>query len=102
THSNLDASAKAQFRSMIPRTKPAFETFINDDEGRLWVIGYKQGGSPPTRPVDVFEAYGRYLGRLNLDIAIYPPPRIIGDRVVAVTRDEMDVEHVVVYRIVMP
>ncbi|MGQ0814232.1 MAG: 6-bladed beta-propeller, partial [Gemmatimonadota bacterium] len=42
THSNLDASAKAQFRSMIPRTKPAFETFINDDEGRLWVIGYKQ------------------------------------------------------------
>jgi hypothetical protein len=82
--------------------KPAFETFVVDDRGYLWVVqtaAAEQGR--PTRGVvfDVFDPDGRYLGPVRADIGTRPPPRIIGDQMVGVVRDEMDVPYVVVQHI---
>lgn len=86
----------------VPTVKPAFETFVVDDRGCLWVV--QTSGAGQLRSVrgvvfDVFDPDGRYLGPVQADIGTYPPPRIIGDQMVGVVRDELDVPYVVLHRI---
>jgi hypothetical protein len=52
----------------------------------------------------VFDTQGRYLGRLRapVDVGGSPPPVFRGDRIYAVTRDELDVPYIVRLRIVEP
>ena len=47
---------------------------------------------------DVFDPEGRYLGPLHVEIGTRPPPRIIGDQLVGVVRDELGVPYVVLHR----
>jgi sugar lactone lactonase YvrE len=86
--------------SRIPRFKPAFQELIVDDRGYLWVMQTAHGDGAGTA-LDVLDPSGRYLGTLNLDLelAAFPPPRIVGDRLLGVVRDELDVPTVVVYRL---
>jgi len=107
----------------IPLTKPAFQTFMVDADGRIWTRLYSEAERipdeeierpepgtdepPPLRwrePIrfDVFDTDGSYLGRLDAPngFATYPQPAIEGDRVWAVVRDELDVSYVVGFRIV--
>jgi sugar lactone lactonase YvrE len=86
--------------SRIPSIKPALQGFFTDDQGYLWV--------EPTAPseeagrvLDVFDPEGRYLGRVRLPfLAGYFRPLIVGDRIYAITQDELEVPYVVRARIV--
>jgi hypothetical protein len=107
----------------IPDMKPPFRTVLVGSDGRLWVMlsqsGYeyrteaealeeeKRTGRPQLRyrehgAFDVFEPDGRYLGMIRVpdDFRTSPPPVLRGDYVWAVTRDDLDVQRVVRYRIV--
>jgi hypothetical protein len=91
-----------QIIARVPAMKPAFETFVVDDRGYLWVV--RTSGTGQLRSVrgvvfDVFDPDGRYLGAVQADVGTYPPPRIIGDRMVGVVRDELDVPYIVLHRI---
>jgi sugar lactone lactonase YvrE len=89
--------------SRIPDTKPAFTGFFVDHGGRLWVRP-STASAEAQNTFDVFDTEGRYLGRLRspVDIGSYPPPVFRGDRIYAVTRDELDVPYVVRLRTVQP
>lgn len=82
----------------IPRVKPYFDGLALDPDGNLWV-------STPAAPNQVrfavFDAAGRYLGRIGFEgnrIA-WIPPVIAGGRLHLVTRDDLDVNRVRVFRI---
>jgi sugar lactone lactonase YvrE len=106
----------------IPDTKPAYRDVFVAPDGRLWVQLSQPGrefmteaealeeerrtNRPQVRhrePVvfDVFEPDGRYLGvvRTPDEFQTSPPPVIRGDTVWAVTRDSLDVQRVVRYRV---
>ncbi|MGD8700356.1 MAG: hypothetical protein PVJ43_13760 [Gemmatimonadales bacterium] len=85
-----------------PDAKPAFEDLVVDDRGYLWVI--RTSATHSDRSVrditfDVFDPEGVYLGAVKVDVGRYPPPRIIGDHLVGVVRDEFDTPYVVLHRI---
>jgi hypothetical protein len=83
-------------RSRIPRIKPAFDAFVVDDGGRLWVHPSTAAGQP-TNVLDVFETDGRYLGRVTLPFPFspYQPVVIRRDRFYAVVEDADGVQYVV-------
>jgi hypothetical protein len=86
----------------IPEVKPAFESFVVDDRGYLWVVqttATEQDISRGSVTFDVFDPEGYYLGPVYAEIGTRPPPRIIGDRLVGVVRDELGVPYVVLHRI---
>ena len=103
----------------IPETKPWFRRLDTGRDGRIWVQLWTEGHSvenedhdpadPSSRPLfwrepvrfDVFEADGRYLGVVNAPegVSAYDPAVFDGDYVWAVTRDDLDVQRVVRYRI---
>jgi len=87
-------------RSKFPTVKPALETFFVDDGGRVWVLPVT-APDDDDRVLDVFDAAGRYLGRVVLPFRLdtYAPPIIRGDTMYAVTRGELDVPFVVRARI---
>ncbi len=92
--------------SRIPSTKPAFRGFFVTRDGFLWVRTHLPGDGDPALHTptnyDVFDPAGVYLGRIALDLDDYPVPRVIGNAVVGVRRDELDVPFVVVYRLERP
>jgi hypothetical protein len=104
----------------LPQRMPFFRAFLVDDESRLWVRKYPEfiAGRPdlfdrdvPLRytppPGDVpetywvFDARGRWLGQVETpaELAVRSVEQ---DRVTGVWRDELDVEHVRVYRLNRP
>ena len=108
----------------IPTTKPFIRTVAVGDDGRIWVsvaapgervpegerapppsvqIGAVQRSPDPKwrQPLvyDVFDPSGRFVGR----VAAPPKTRFSamrGDRIWGVTRDSLDVEQVVRYRVI--
>jgi hypothetical protein len=103
----------------VPTQKPAYQALHVGTDGRVWVQTTEAAverpnedhdpndpGSFPTRweePIafDVFEPDGRYLGRVEIPdgFAAFPEPVFGTDHVLAVMRDELDVERVVRFRI---
>lgn len=84
----------------IPSAKPAIHSLFTDPDGYLWVqpvtTAEDQG-----HLVDLFDPDGCYLGELRLPFKLgYFPPLIIGDRLYAITQDELQVQYVVRARIV--
>jgi hypothetical protein len=99
----------------IPDRKPFFDQVYAGQDGRIWVaiplagqevddVGYdpRDPEALPDRwrePIafDVFEMDGSYLGRVRtpLGFSLHPTPVFDGDRVWAVTRDELGVQRVV-------
>jgi sugar lactone lactonase YvrE len=109
----------------IPDTKPPFRDLAVSQDGRLWIQlsqpGYawqsqadalaeeQRTSRPQTRyrertVYDVFEPDGRYLGvvRTPEEFRTSPAPQFRGDTVWAVTRDSLDVQRVVRYRVSVP
>jgi hypothetical protein len=82
----------------IPAVKPAFRGVVVDDRGYLWVAATAADSGRGGR-WDVFDAEGRYLGPVAMELDLFPLPRIRGSTVVGVRRDELDVPQVVVYRL---
>ena len=105
----------------IPQFKPVFRELAAGRDGRIWVRLSTEGrrvenedgdpDNPFLQPVswheatryDVFEPDGTYLGAVDApeDFQSFPPPVFDGDHVWAVTADEVGVERVVRYRIVV-
>lgn len=81
----------------LPETLPAHGDMLVDPEGYLWVADYSLEDEPTTWWV--FTAAGRWLGAVDI-----PPggrlTQIGRDFVLGVWKDEMDVEHVRMYRLV--
>lgn len=106
----------------IPDVKPYFEQILPAEDGRIWVVvalAGVEGDDPdydPTDPdaiemrwtapnaFDVFEVDGTYVGRVPVpdEVRLYPTPVIRGDTLWAVTRDELDVQRIVRYRLEPP
>lgn len=85
-------------RPRVPRLKPAVRSLLEDDGGHLWVRPYGARGDRPA--YDVFDPAGRYLGTVELPVEPgFVRPAVRGDRMVVVTRDELDVPEVVALRI---
>ena len=88
--------------SRIPSTYPPLNSFFFDDSAHLWVQPTSRSG--PTSPLDVFDATGKYLGRVEAPgrLSSLPAPVVRGDRLAALTRDEDDVPIVVLMRLQKP
>ncbi|MBT8335417.1 MAG: hypothetical protein KJO11_02370 [Gemmatimonadetes bacterium] len=106
----------------IPDVKPAYDEIYTAMDGRIWVLVELEAVEQddpdydPTDPeaiedrwrsryaFDLFETDGTYVGRVPMpeDVSRYPRPLIRGDQVWAVTRDDLDVQRVVRYRLVPP
>lgn len=91
---------------------PMFASILSGPEGTVWVQRVRSGaelagddestfdvqdlGSPRW---DVFDAEGRYLGVLDFPARVQPI-RAVEGRIYAITRDELDVQGLAVYRVV--
>ena len=107
----------------IPEFKPPFRSVFAGDDGRIWVQlsqpsievmseaeALEEERRTENRPArfregvafDVFEPDGRYLGfvRAPDGLSTSPEPVFRGDSIWAVVRDELDVQHIVRFRIV--
>jgi hypothetical protein len=82
----------------IPRTKGHFNHLYRDPDGYIWA-GIPAGAGETV--FAIFEPEGRYLGRMTLNVRreSYYPVVVRGDRLYMVTRDELDVQRVHVFRI---
>ncbi len=105
----------------VPETKPPFRGVIAGRDGRIWVWVWTEAHAvenddhdpddPDSQAVtwrsplryDAFQADGTYLGALVApdDVTYQPHPVFAGDHVWAVVRDELGVQRVVRYRIVV-
>ncbi|MCY4573275.1 MAG: 6-bladed beta-propeller [Gemmatimonadetes bacterium] len=105
----------------IPEHKPFFRDLVPGRDGRIWVRMWTEAHAvenedydpedPISAPVswrepvrfDVFEPDGTYLGAVSApeNFSTYPDPVFDGDYVWAVTRDELGVERVVRFRVVV-
>jgi len=106
----------------IPETKPPFVNVYPGEDGTVWVrvsqpgVQHDDPDYDPTdaqsvreewgEPVvfDVFDEDGSYLGAVRApdDFSPYPPPLFWRDRVLATTRDELDVQRIVLFRVTLP
>jgi len=84
----------------FPETMPAYSAIEADRDGNLWVAHYQAGPDDPFR-WSVFDGLGRLLGSLDMPpgLTVY---EIGPDYVLALARNAMDVEQVVVHRLVKP
>jgi hypothetical protein len=90
-------------RSRFPSHKPALSSLYVDEESRLWVVPVTVNVDRG-RLLDVFDASGRYLGRIRLPfrLASEPIPLFRRGCIYAVTYDELGVPYVIRARIVRP
>lgn len=91
---------------------PAFVSLALGPQGSIWVQNFRSGDElaeeGETFDVQdmgstewgVFDAEGRYLGVVTFP-GRYQPIRALGDRFYGVARDELDVQSLKVYRVVM-
>lgn len=107
----------------IPDTKPPYTAFYGGEDGTVWVrvsqpgVRREDSSYDPTDPdalpdewhepvvFDVFEEDGRYLGAVRAPEgfqARWVQPLFTKDWVLAITRDEFDVQYVVRYRVELP
>jgi len=108
----------------IPNYKPAFDRFIPDRNGRIWVrrpgpgIHLEGGDDHPedssafyrnpawkeTFTMDVFDEEGRFLGELELPDGFQtsPQPFINGEIVIAVVEGDDDVPYIKRFRLELP
>lgn len=112
---DLPPAEVAQLKSAVhfEDSYPAWRSFICGAGGTVWVqrlrpvsalseeelesLGF--GGPPPATPEwDVFDGQGRYLG-----VMVMPTSgrafRFVGDRIYGIWEDELDVQHIVAWRI---
>ena len=96
----------------IPEHKPAFDAFIPDWSGRIWVVRRGPGVSPngtqewrDTCLLDVFEEQtGRYLGEVRVPpgLRFEPEPCIRDDLFIAYCQDREGVPYIRSFRIQLP
>jgi hypothetical protein len=89
------ASLRRSYEEMPrPSSRPAFREFIVDALDHLWVQDFSIDGSATTWAV--FSPEGFWMGDVVLPDG-FEPTQILGDEMIGVWRDELDVEHVRAY-----
>lgn len=83
----------------FPATMPAYATFVVADDGRLWVGRYLARGQGERQTFDVMDSAGVRLGSVEMPPR-FTPAQVTRDRVIGIWRDEDDVVHIRVYRLV--
>jgi hypothetical protein len=73
----------------VPTLLPAYRSIVVDDEGDVWAERFAYG------TFDVYGPDGALLGRVDVPLML---TQVKGSELVGVWRDELDVEHVRVYR----
>ena len=92
---------RAKYASIeFPKTLPAFSELLVDGEGNLWVSAYHEFMAPQPRWT-VLDKAGKLLGEVAM------PPRftvyeIGADYVLGKQVDELDVERIVLHRLIKP
>lgn len=81
----------------FPETKAAFEDLAVDAEGAIWVREYPEVGDDNPEWT-VFDPAGRLLGRVAVPVGVTVLD-IGPDYLLGVWRDDLDVEHVRLYRL---
>lgn len=100
-----DPDARTELRRSLqelpfPSTFPAFADLAVSRDGHLWIQGHRKPDDT-LPPWSVFAPDGRWLGDVDLPEGF--DPMWIDDEVVAgVWEDELEVEHLRVYRLVKP
>jgi hypothetical protein len=84
----------------VPSTLPAFANLEVDSEGNLWVQEYPAPAAEGTEWT-VFEPDGRMLGAVSMPDR-FRPTRIGSDFVLGIWKDDLDVEHLRMYRLEKP
>lgn len=94
------ANARPERDPRVPDRKPAHGSLLVDSEDRIWVRGQPEPGEEPAW--DVFDAGGRFLGRVPVPVATtYVTPAIRGGRLALATEPD-GIPTVVVYDVVEP
>jgi hypothetical protein len=75
---------------------PAIGTIALSPDGSIWVLRRAIKGEP--RIIDLFDAEGVYLGTLPSD-SPFPAAFTPDGDILAIDKDEMDIDHLVIYRI---
>ncbi len=98
----VEAGGKADW-SRIPATKPAFDDFVIDDDGYIWVQMVTEPENEG-RLFDVFDPAGRYLGEVlaPFPVELNPAPIFRDGYMYAVSEDELEVPFVLRARIERP
>lgn len=91
-------AALNEFRALIPSTKPALSTMFFDDQGRMWLVHPSRLG-PSQHHLRVFDVDGNPVGSLDVPLVANPRPFVRGHWLIGVSRDALDRETVLVYRI---
>jgi hypothetical protein len=87
------------FRDLpMPVTMPAFSTIRVDDDLNLWVQAYLAPGDEGETSWTIFDRDGRVVTRLDMPAGL-DPTHIGTDFILGVWRNELDVEHVRLYRL---
>lgn len=89
-------------RERVPRreTLPAFDQLLVDSEGNLWVRDVRPDKEKPNT-WSVFDTEGRWLGTVQTPAELRVQ-QIGPDWVLGTAKDDLDVEHVRLYRIEKP
>lgn len=84
----------------FPKTMPAYSRMVVDEPGDLWVAEYRRPGDDQPR-WNVFDPDGRMLGTVRTppDFVIF---QIGADFLLGSWRDELDVQHLRMYRLIKP
>lgn len=85
-------------RAPYPPAMPAFATFVVAEDGTVWVGRYLARGQGERSTFDVLDAAGTILGSVEMP-ARFTPSQVTRDRVLGTWRDEDDVVHIRVYRL---
>lgn len=93
-------SASCEPRSLSkPALVPPIADLLSDPDGRLWV----QAETPEGRYWEVFDRGGAILGRVpDFPRGERTVPQFRGNRIVNVAADSLGVDHVHLYRIIVP
>ena len=75
---------------------PLIDDLALAPDSTLWVE--RRGVGEESRPIDVFEPGGRYLGTLPAEFP-FPTAFLPDERVLVITRDEFDVQRIAVMRL---
>jgi hypothetical protein len=80
----------------MPPTMPAFGALRVDTAGNLWIMDYRTDWDEGDVSWSVFDPDGAMIARLTMPDG-FRPTHIGSDFVLGIARDELDVEHVVLY-----
>jgi hypothetical protein len=83
----------------FPKWKPSYAGLLAGPEGSIWVRRYAEPDRSAPTDFEVFDSTGRWLGGVRMPSG-FDPARITAGAVVGTWKDDNDVPHVRVYRLI--